>query len=174
MSEKLDWALRVESFEPRKGYPARDKWGVGPWQDEPDLVEWRDAESGYPLLIVRGPSGALCGYVGLPPGHPLHGKGYSDDAADSLDVHGGLTFADACQEGGHICHAPREGEPSDVWWLGFDCNHSGDFDPGGAALLAGLGHGRSWGDGTYRALAYVRSEVESLAEQLRAKASSSS
>ena len=168
--EKLHWALRVETFEPRKGYPAREAWGEGPWQAEPDLVEWRDAESGYPLLIVRGPMGALCGYVGLPPGHPLHGKPYQE-VDDSVNVHGGLTFSDACQEGGYICHVPRPGEPSTVWWLGFDCNHSGDYDPCGRALVTTLGHMSSFRDhDAYRDLAYVRGEVESLAGQLRARA----
>lgn len=68
-------------------------WGDGPWQSEPDKRQWRDEATGLPCLIVRGPSGALCGYVGVPATHPLHGKEY--DAAD-VEVHGGLTFSDHC------------------------------------------------------------------------------
>ena len=177
---KPEWALRAESIEPRRGFPTREEWGPGEWQSEPDLVEWRDAATGYPCLIVRGSMGALCGYVGLPPGHPLHGKGYSEaeQEHESLNVHGGLTYADACDEGGHICHVPLEGEPADVWWLGFDCNHSGDLAPGMDALtrrssgtaisdaLNGIDCG-PWRV-TYKPIGYVRSEVESLAAQLAA------
>lgn len=66
----------------------RDKstWGAGPWQSEPDKRQWTDAATGLPCLIVRGPSGALCGYVGVPKSHPLHGKGYGDTAPLSQDV----------------------------------------------------------------------------------------
>ena len=175
MLEKPPWALRVEMIAPRLGYPPRDKWGEGPWQHEPDLVEWRHPASGYPCLIVRGTMGALCGYVGLAPDHPLHGKEYGaeEPALDTLHVHGGLTFSDACHEGGHICHVAQPGEPDTVWWLGFDCNHSGDYDPAGKAILKGLMGGiesplESIGYYTYRDLAYVRGEVESLAAQLKA------
>src|SRR5690606_29850193 len=106
----------------------RSEWPPGPWDNEPeDTVECRVA--GFPCLLVRGPSGAWCGYVGVPPGHSLHGKSYGDDAVDALNVHGGITYGGACQVGGHICHVPAPGEPDDVWWLGFDCNHSGDVSP---------------------------------------------
>ena len=33
-------------------------WPAGPWDTEPDRVEWRLPDlPGYPLLIVRGPIG---------------------------------------------------------------------------------------------------------------------
>lgn len=73
----------------------KSEWGDGAWQQEPDKKQWRDEATGLPCLIVRGPSGGLCGYVGVAPGHPLHGKDY--DAVDA-DVHGGLTFAHGCIE----------------------------------------------------------------------------
>lgn len=145
----------------------RTGWPSGDWDDEPDREEWR--AHGFPCLIVRNRLGALCGYVGLPPGHPLHGKDYSVAEASDLDVHGGLTFADSCR--GHICHVPREGEPAEVWWLGFDCNHLGDIAPGMAAALnrvrPGFGSGSDLSDGTsYKRIGWVRTEVEQLAEQL--------
>lgn len=68
----------------------KSNWGNGPWQNEPDKCQWRDEATGLPCLIVRGPSGALCGYVGVSEGHPAFGKDYDSVAAD---VHGGLTFA---------------------------------------------------------------------------------
>lgn len=103
--------------------------------------------------------GAWCGYVGVPPGHPWHGQPYDDVDAG---VHGGLTYAEACQ--GSVCHVPKPGEPDDVWWLGFDCGHYQDAVP---AMIA-MGY-RSLGlDGTYRDQAYVTAETKRLADQAMA------
>lgn len=134
-------------------------WPHGPWNNEPDKIQWQDEATGLPCLIVRGPSGALCGYVGVPEGHPLHGRDYDDV---DIDVHGGLSFASACQadtpEDHGVCHRPSPGEPDHVWWLGFDCAHAGDFCPRHDRL-------RFQGD-EYRDVAYVRQECQSLARQL--------
>lgn len=54
----------------------KSEWGPGPWQDEPDKRQWQDEATGLPCLIVRGPVGALCGYVGVPPDHPAYGLSY--------------------------------------------------------------------------------------------------
>lgn len=72
-------------------------WPRGEWDQEPDKKQWTDAATGLPCLIVRNFGGALCGYVGVPPGHPDHGTDYGGLDAD-VDVHGGLTFADACAD----------------------------------------------------------------------------
>lgn len=140
----------------------RTGWDRGPWDSEPDRLEWRHA--GLPCLIVRNRSGALCGYVGLPPGHRMHGVDYGDIRIgdEYPDVHGGLTYTNACQ--GVICHVPREGEPAEVWWLGFDCAHYMDLAPGSDAKLPA--HLRSSGYETYRDVPYVRREVNRLAEQM--------
>jgi hypothetical protein len=95
-------------------------WLPGEWQNEPDKVQWADPVTGMTCLVRRTPHhGALCGYVGVPKSHPLHGKDY--DAPD-VDVHGGLTYADACQaedaEQG-ICHIAEGGEHEALWWFGF-------------------------------------------------------
>ena len=95
-----------------------------PWLKEPDRVLFK--YEGFPCLLNRAPTGAWCGYVGVPPGHPAHGKDYGDV---EVHVHGGLTYSDSCQEDGPICHVPEPGEPDDVWWLGFDCAHYNDFAP---------------------------------------------
>lgn len=147
----------------------KSSWLKGPWLDEPDRIEWRHA--GFPCLIARGPIGPLCGYVGLPPGHPMHGKGYDDvhrsDGQQLEHGHGGLTYAAECQPPpGKICHVPREGEPEDVWWVGFDCAHFGDYTD-----MRGMFGGISDGDdnsgrGAYRDLDYVRRDVEGLAAEL--------
>jgi hypothetical protein len=58
-----------------KEYRTIDKtlWPRGEWDDEPDKMQWQDEATGLPCLIVRGPVGALCGYVGVPEGHPCFG-----------------------------------------------------------------------------------------------------
>lgn len=132
-----------------------------PWKSEPDRTEWTDLETGLSCLIVRGPLGALCGYVAVPPSHPLHGIDYNSDSTIHLDVHGGLTYSAMCS--GHICHQPKAGEPADVWWFGFDCAHSGDYIPGYERHMDALPFLR---DGVYRDIAYVREECRRLASQL--------
>lgn len=145
----------------------------GPWDTEPDKAQWVDEATGLDCLIVRAEPGSLCGYVGLPPGHPLHGE--SAHAAAKVWVHGGVNFASSCQEGAEdgygVCHVPEPGRPHDVWWLGFDCAHiPGDKCPTYAVTVAEvLGEDNTFAKGTYRTFEYVKGEVESLARQLAAK-----
>ena len=159
----------------------KSEWGDGPWQDEPDKVQWKDEATGLPCLAKRhGRAGHWCGYVGVPEGHPAFGKDYDDVrvATDDgwPDAHGGLTYAAHCQEGDEaeaICHIPDPGEPDHVWWLGFDCAHSGDLSPGYAALdrkrYEETGDSLWLSRGSYesyRDLRYVRGVVRRLAGQL--------
>lgn len=143
----------------RLAEPDREGWAEGPWDHEPDLVEWRANATQFALLIVRGPMGSLCGYVGLPPGHPLHGKSWEDFQTEH--GHGGLTYSGACR--GDICHVPAPGEPDDVWWLGFDCAHAWDVSPG---LESRTGLRRRDELTAYRDIDYVMDEVERLAAEL--------
>ena len=131
----------------------RTGWGTGPWDDEPDHIDFVTA-AGLPGIMHRNSMGAWCGYVAVPPGHPSHGK---RDGEVDCDVHGGLTYANACQ--GSVCHVAAPGEPDDVWWLGFDCSHCWDVSPG---------HNQfgSYQGSSYRDVAYVRAECERLAQQL--------
>lgn len=138
----------------------RTGWPMGPWDNEPDRVEWRDPTTGLPCLLRRHSHfGTWCGYVAVPPGHPWHGR-------DSLDidasVHGGVSFAGPCdddEEGpDRICHVPQPGEPDNVWWFGFDCAHGWDLAPG--YLFETLQQGQ-----TYRTLDYARDQCQQLAAQ---------
>lgn len=143
--------------------PRGELWPAGPWDQEPDKVQWPDPDTGLPCLAVRGPVGAWCGYVGVPPGHPYHGVDYHQVPAD---VHGGLTFSDKCAAEGDdpahgICHIPGPGEPHDVWWLGFDCAHWHDIAPAVIERMP-FRHEQQ----TYRTLGYVKAECTSLARQL--------
>lgn len=142
----------------------RTGWPSGPWDDEPDRIEWIDEATGQPCLMKRNGAGAWCGYTAVNPGHPLHNVSYMDlwDRDDlTLDVHGGITYTDFC--GGDICHVPQPGEPDDVYWWGFDCAHAGDVCPG----MVAKGYPGYPGD-VYRDAAYVREQVTNLARQLAA------
>jgi hypothetical protein len=170
-----DWTERLEAMKnslkemmdsPPKYDPTintRDpkEWGDGPWQNEPDRLEFKS--HGFDCLIQRVEwSGHLCGYVAVPEGHPYFGKNYNDVPAEA---HGGLTYSEHCN--GHICHKADEGSP-EVWWLGFDCAHGGDLIPSSRALDRAMG----WRPGfrstydTYKTIEYVKRHVEQLAEQL--------
>lgn len=154
----------------------KSDWPRGQWDDEPDKMQWQDEATGLPCLIVRGPAGALCGYVGVGPTHPWFGIGYSECPSVCEDVycdhspgaavrcHGGLTFSDKCDEeaseGRGICHIAEPGDFEPAWWFGFDCGHSCDLIPS---------H-REWGawfpSATYKGVAYVRGQVTELARQI--------
>lgn len=158
----------------------KSTWGVGPWLQEQDRLEWEHA--GLPCLMVRQSRlGHWCGYVAVPPSHPCHGK--SSDEGPDVDVHGGLTYASACND--PVCHVPKPGDPDNVWWLGFDCAHAGDFSPASGNRFVGRGYpwpdtpydhatataSEDWHIEKYRDVAYVQRETNQLAEQLVAIAS---
>lgn len=143
----------------------KKRTGEGPWKHEPDRVEFRHA--GLPCLLNRAPILAWCGYVGLPPGHPARGDRRAFDLDEVVSVHGGLTFEGRCGE--VICHTPAAGESDDVWWVGFDCSHNGDYYPGRGVGAEKIIRRQWFGQGEeYRDLAFVRRETERLAEQLAA------
>lgn len=140
-------------------------WGSGPWDDEPDKIQWPDKATGLPCLAVRNEiMGNWCGYVGVDDTHPLHGKDCSDVG---VQVHGGVTFARGCAAGESeatgICHVPDEGEPDHVWWIGFDCAHAWDLVPHMARQYKKMGF---LPDGTYKTLEFVQRECAQLAAQL--------
>jgi hypothetical protein len=158
-------------------------WGGGLWQDEPDKVQWTDGATGLVCLARRGPLGSWCGYVGIAPDHPLFeveystcptmcGADYCEHRPETaLDVHGGITYSDACQETEQpygICHIPEPGQPDHVWWFGFDCAHAGDLVPGLFVDIRAYLPLLKPGSDIYRDLAYVQAECRRLAAQLQA------
>ena len=168
MSEEL--AGRPQNVN-RKGWPK------GPWDDEPDRVDWK-TKAGLSAIALRHPAGHWCGYVAVPPGHPA----YESGEEDVVDVHGGVTFANKC--GGFVCHVPEPGEPAEVFWIGFDFAHCNDAAPSewdereGWTRWSADGRTAYWGSasharpgtvkGIYRDLPYVQSECEKVGEQLAA------
>lgn len=73
-----------------------NEWPSGPWDDEPDKVQWQDEATGLPCLAVRSQhSGHWCGYVGVSAAHPAFEKSYDDV---TVSIHGGLTFSAKCTD----------------------------------------------------------------------------
>lgn len=121
------------------------------WLDEPDWGEFKHASLKC-LILRHSELGHLCGYVGLPKGHPCYGKDYNHipyDDLSPLEVHGGLTFS-------------REGNgdkwSEGYWWVGFDCAHAFDIVPYMPFPVPV--------SGTYRNFQYVKCEIKGLADQL--------
>lgn len=184
----MDTQMRVWVHD---GRPELNRMGIapvaGPWMSEPDKVQWVDVATDLDCLALRNGMGAWCGYVGVPPGHKFHGKGYDECVAacaeeycydhspnGAVEVHGGLTFSDFCHESDKgeafgICHTPFPGREHNVWWLGFDTAHSFDLTPYDAAKEAHEGFRYPWKRSdreVYRTLDYVKAECARLAGQL--------
>ena len=135
----------------------KSEWGPGPWQDEPDRIEFE--HQGFPCLLRRSQVGGnWCGYVAIPPGHPYYKVDFDKI---KIKVHGGLTYSAHCAD--EICHVPKPGEPDDVWWLGFDCGHAFDQMPAMNKYLQGTFFNQG-----YKTLQYVKHETMDLADQLAA------
>lgn len=153
------WAVRVERFEEGRLAPAvvfirpRSEWAEGPWKSEVDVVEWRKEGLPYPLLIVRGQAGSLCGYVGVSERHSFHGVSNRAKLQNS-ELHEEITAARPC---GPI-FTPT-GEPPACWWLGFDCGAYPCYHPAIPDLPGG--HPQH-----YVALAEMRERVEAFADAL--------
>ena len=138
----------------------RSGWPSGPWDDEPDRLAWFSGD--LYCLINRSRIGTLCGYVGVPGGHPLSGMGMGDDIFDAIHVHGGVTWSDRLNR---LISDDDRGSIDDRWMIGFDCSHCDDLCPKDAD------EGRlSWAGKPleYRCIRYVRAEVDSLAAQIEA------
>lgn len=137
-------------------------WGPGPWVDEPDFRE--GITRGIPWCLRRSPLGTWCGYVRVEPGHPWHGAALHKAGAS---VHGGVTWS-------------ATDPVADAWWIGFDCGHANDLQPGLESVRrkarehnSGLHEALTAleslvGAGEYRDHDYALSEVVDLAEQAAA------
>jgi hypothetical protein len=88
------------------------------WDREPNMVLWEDPTTRLACLALRNtPDGDervyWRGYVGVPETHPAFKAPWDDGLIDSLDVHGGVTYAGP--------DPLLDRKQSDTWWLGFDC-----------------------------------------------------
>lgn len=134
-------------------------WKEGPWKQEPDRIEWIDTSTGLFCLILRKPSGALSGYVGVPSGHPFF---LSPHHLLGLWVHRGLSYSNVSR--GHEATGIRFTSDSEttgsIWWFGFSCDYEDDLCPA-----------RSAPRGYYRDIEYVTQEISSLIAQIKQRSS---
>ncbi|WP_322966021.1 hypothetical protein [Sphingomonas fuzhouensis] len=173
--------------------PAVRPTGPGPWAQEADKVAWTDHLTGLGCIIRRSPVGRhLCGYVSVPPGHPLFGRRIGTLGDHLIGVHNGLVYAAACQawepEEVSVCHPSEHrvqrivpgsfrqnvhmneaaASGDDAWWFGFSCDQVDDITPTTRTrgrtdhLLDGVGNP------TYKTEAFVYRECLRLAAQLHA------
>ena len=167
------------------------------------IIEREFEHAGYKCVVVFTRMGHRCGYVGIPKEHLLYKKDYDEyleikksDLGDRevsgvfplllacldkderiridayFQCHGGITFAG----GGENTDYPIE---SDLWWLGFDCNHAGDkadlkyaiekFPDRKEEYMARLDNESKFPieDDVVRTEEYVAEECKKLAEQLK-------
>lgn len=137
---------------------ARATWPSGPWNDEPNRIEW--SYGGVACLALRMPTGAWSGYIGVAPGHPWYGL--DEGELCEVKVHGGVTLTCACDTL-RCCHVDQSCEPA-LWWIGFACLHAGDLSPIEVAWLisAGFQPVSHWG---YRDVRFITNEVDALAQE---------
>lgn len=150
-------------------------------------------EAGLEAVVIMTDIGHMCGYVGVPEGHPLYGCGYdqpsnhlaapSDD--ESIGKRGALSLLTMTEErmtspelvfdvhGSLTFSGNGDGKyplESSLWWFGYDCAHSGDRPSD--EYLNQLrdkypNNPLMWGRlGEYRDLDYNIAECESLAKQI--------
>ena len=165
----------------------REGKNAGVWNDEPDKVIWKHASGYTCHIRRVEHSGHLCGYVGIPKEHPFFDKDYTSNvqltdeqfeewknsSTEGIGIMSMLSIAMAREEieeskrveveallrahGGITFSAKIEDCDKDLWFFGFDCAHSGDYQP--------------WSDyhdlGAYRDIEYVKDQTNKLAEQLK-------
>lgn len=162
----------------------KDTWGDGPWQDEPDRLNFHTPE-GFDGAILRNRHGGnLCGYVGVPFGHPWWGKDYGDrvpskpeQLAAPVDGSKISLISLLCMAGedlekiridctisvhGGLTYSGRgwrgAGENIRSWYFGFDCAHCYDISPAYDSMFSS--------GSVYRDIDFVKNEIAVLSKQL--------
>jgi len=123
-----------------------------PWEYEPDLYEW--THRGSECVARRNMThGAWCGYVDVPREVWSVFKADDDHSLDDrIDVHGGVTYSENSLD-------------KDAFRVGFDCAHGEDYLPKIADLTREIMY-RKDERPTYRDLAFVIAECESMVDQI--------
>lgn len=165
----------------------KTKWEDGPWNSEIDFDQWNTPEGFHAILIRMKSMGNINGYIGVPPGHKWHGKGYNTLIQPTemqlrqkvdpehrnvlglfllmlCDVNPGepIPMSTMVRVHGGITFASyfksENGGRKDWWYFGFDTAHSNDLIPGMMQY--------SWICGIYRDADYVRGQIEFLSRQI--------
>lgn len=172
-----------------------------PWEREPDKKEWwshglpcvilRMPSMGHLCGYVGVPQEHPWHGKGyderVPTPNWLHDEAYHGSPVDvfieacegdlsqcriesALNVHGGVTYAEG-DLGGNDAPAPTITDPTQWWWFGFDCNHSGDYAPEMKRRerergLPSYARALSMEHEEYRDMDYVTAEVERMADRL--------
>lgn len=158
------------------------------------VKDWTTA-AGFRAVVIMGDLGHHCGYVGLPPGHPLFGCEYSASSAalqrpaDDEQVGGRSAISVLCAAfdesrmqapemvfdvHGSLTYSGGNGKypvESNLWWFGYDCAHHGDRASDEYLETLRTKYPDMpfmWSDetGTFRDADYCERECESLARQI--------
>ncbi len=153
---------------------------------------WTEREGSHAGLRFRCTAcrvGHRCGYVEIPPGHPLHGLNYQDAAPgvtwdDLRDEEVGKrgivellladpsrppTVLDLFDVHGSVTFAGTRDDAGD-WWIGFDCGHGTDLRD--ASLINDPASRKKWTNlptcpgAKMRDTNYVEHECKRLAQQI--------
>ena len=125
-------------------------------EKEYDWKVWQ--YKGIWCVIARMDMKHLCGYIGLTDKvdigshtyeHPWLGSQYQEDYyydLNCVDVHGGVTWGPKPK-----CPIPQFEINKELTWIGFDCNHLGDWTPGNPS-------------GEYRTMDYVKQQCNKVVD----------
>lgn len=86
------------------------------------VIEGGGEYKGYEFLVTFTDMGFRCGYVAVPPTHPVHSFFNEDYNYPELECHGGVTFFGKS----HLAELLIE-NPCEDKWVGFDCGHCEDL-----------------------------------------------
>ena len=135
-----------------------------------NLKKWVDQASGYDCLLMQGPF-ALCGYVRIPEGHPLHEVAYNENVPASLQWRAEQIMGEPVGKRGPIdvfCMAGRGARAGDLFDVHGSITFSGKRDNEGFWYGFDLGHCDDHKTGIDKDQDYAIKECASLAAQLRA------
>lgn len=132
------------------------------------LVEGGGHYNGYDFLITFNHMGFRCGYVAIPPEHPIY---TCEDSYPDFEVNGGVTFFGKR----HSLVDKLIDHPCEDKWIGFDCGHGGcdaiDVESfkkyfGEDAFLERMEYLSYLLDGTIKDYGYVEYQCKRLIDQL--------
>ena len=142
MFKRLDKAVAEHLLQ---SLEKENRWGRGPWCDEPDVYMWTRR---FLCAVVRNMRlGHYRGYVRINADIPR------EEIENNIVVHGGVTW---------VGRKPPDlmvVEEQPGVWVGFDCAHYMDRIPNMPELPTSMNM-------TYRNLFYVAKETDAMADQL--------